>query len=50
MRIDAAMERISGKVTVAAGYLSGVGGQCEVCCVEWGGTKNAPHGYEMGTN
>jgi len=26
MRIDAAMERISGKVTVAAGYLSGVGG------------------------
>jgi len=25
MRIDAAMERISGKVTVAARYLSGVG-------------------------
>ena len=49
MRIDAAMERISGKVTVAARYLSGAG-YCEVCCVEWGGTKNAPHGYEMGTN
>jgi len=25
MRIDAAMERISGKVTVTARYLSGVG-------------------------
>lgn len=41
MRIDAAMERISGKVTVAAGYLSGVGGS--VRFVVWSGVGLRTH-------